>query len=54
MFIILIKKWKDTMSAKNKFKKQLESFIKKIQEHVSTQDGQWSIKGFIDVFQKEK
>ena len=32
------------------FKKQLQSFAKELHKYVSTQDNQWVIKGFIDVF----
>lgn len=35
---------------KLKFKKQLSEFVKELQEYVSTEDGQWTIKGFIDVY----
>lgn len=33
-----------------KFKAQLTEFCSKLGDHVSTDDGQWSIKGFIDTF----
>lgn len=35
---------------KEEFLKQLQSFAKELYEYVSTQDNQWVIKGFIDVF----
>ncbi|MBL4810758.1 MAG: EcoRV family type II restriction endonuclease [Phycisphaerales bacterium] len=35
---------------KNEFEKSLKEFAETLQEHVSDTDGQWSIKGFIDVF----
>jgi len=39
------------MATKGKFQKQLTDFVVGLQEHISTEDGQWTIKGFIDVFQ---
>jgi len=39
------------MSIKEKFEKQLKDFVLGLQEQVSTEDGQWTVKGFIDVFQ---
>lgn len=35
---------------KEEFEGQLKAFANTLQEHISTEDGQWSIKGFIDVF----
>lgn len=35
---------------KEEFLKQLQSFAKELHNYVSTQDNQWVIKGFIDVF----
>ena len=35
---------------KEKFLKQLQSFAKKLHNYVSTQENEWVIKGFIDVF----
>jgi len=35
---------------KSKFKKSLEAFVSKLHKHVSTQNGEWSVKGFIDVY----
>jgi hypothetical protein len=35
---------------KENFKKELNSFTEKIKAHISTDDNQWTIKGFIDVF----
>jgi len=35
---------------KEEFLKQLQSFAKELYSYVSTQDNQWVIKGFIDVF----
>ena len=39
------------MTEKEKFAKKLDEFVTELKSHVSTADGQWSIKGFIDVFQ---
>ena len=36
---------------KNRFKKQLQEFAKTLDGHVSAEDRQWTVKGFIDVFQ---
>lgn len=39
------------MSAeKNKFKMLLSKFVSEFKDDVSTKDGQWTVKGFIDVF----
>lgn len=32
------------------FEKQLKSFVESLNDYVATKDGQWTIKGFIDVF----
>ncbi len=39
------------MSEKAEFETQLKSLASSLQKFVSTDDGQWTIKGFIDVFQ---
>jgi hypothetical protein len=39
------------MDNKEQFKAQLNEFVNGLQEQISTEDGQWTIKGFIDVFQ---
>jgi len=39
------------MSVKEEFEAQLKDFITELEEHISTEDGEWTIKGFIDVFQ---
>ena len=36
---------------KETFESQLVTFVKSLQQHISTEDGQWTIKGFIDVFE---
>jgi hypothetical protein len=35
---------------KSNFKKTLTAFAEKLQQHVSTENGEWSVKGFIDVY----
>ena len=32
------------------FKKALDAFSAKLSKHVSTEDGAWTVKGFIDVY----
>ncbi len=39
------------MTAKSEFQMQLKAFVSDLQSYISTDDGQWTIKGFIDVFQ---
>lgn len=41
---------KTKIKLKEEFLSQLQSFAKELHEYVSTQDNQWVIKGFIDVF----
>lgn len=38
------------MTEKEKFAKKLEEFVTELKVHVSSDDGQWTIKGFIDIF----
>jgi hypothetical protein len=38
------------MSEKILFATQLHEFVANLKEHVSSEDGQWTIKGFIDIF----
>lgn len=42
------------LNEKNKykieFKKALDTFTEKLEEYVSTENGNWSVKGFIDVY----
>ena len=38
------------MSYKKEFEKQLKEFVLDLKNHVSSKDGQWTIKGFIDIF----
>ena len=40
------------MQAKIEFEKQLKKFVKTFQSHISSPDGQWTVKGFIDIFKK--
>ncbi|MEM7179392.1 MAG: type II restriction endonuclease [Spirochaetota bacterium] len=40
------------MKAKIEFEKQLKKFVETFQDHVSSPDGQWTVKGFIDIFKK--
>jgi len=41
----------DRLKTKKEFEAQLKFFVAGLQEYISTDDGQWTIKGFIDVFQ---
>ncbi|MFQ5420503.1 MAG: EcoRV family type II restriction endonuclease [Anaerolineae bacterium] len=36
---------------KAKFESQLKDFVRSLQVHISADDGQWTVKGFVDVFQ---
>lgn len=36
---------------KDEFESQLKEFVTGLQEHISDKDGQWTVKGFIDVYQ---
>lgn len=38
------------MTEKEEFAKKLEEFVTEFKEHISSDDGQWTIKGFIDIF----
>lgn len=38
------------MAEKKIFARKLEQFVSELREHVSCNDGQWTVKGFIDVF----
>ncbi len=38
------------MTEKEEFSRKLEEFVTELKSHVSTDDGQWTIKGFIDIF----
>ncbi|KAA3660689.1 MAG: restriction endonuclease, partial [Chloroflexi bacterium] len=35
---------------KKTFKHQLQAFVQTLQSNISTDDGQWTVKGFIDVY----
>lgn len=39
------------MTIKEEFEAQLKEFVTELEGHISTEDGEWTIKGFIDVFQ---
>ena len=39
------------MTYKEEFEDQLKDFVETLQEYISTDDGQWTVKGFIDVFE---
>jgi hypothetical protein len=41
---------KNNTAYKDIFKENLQKFLKKIVSYVSTSNGQWSIKGFIDIY----
>ena len=41
---------KDKIKYKSDFKIELDKFAEKLEKYVSTDDGEWSIKGFIDVY----
>jgi len=36
---------------KKKFERQLKKFVETFQKHISSSDGQWTVKGFIDIFE---
>ena len=38
------------MTEKENFAEKLEEFVTELKKHISTDDGQWKIKGFIDIF----
>lgn len=40
----------DTQDYKQSFKKELDKFTAQLTEHISTPNGEWSIKGFIDIY----
>ncbi len=40
------------MKAKIEFEQQLKEFVETFQSHISSPDGQWTVKGFIDIFKK--
>jgi hypothetical protein len=41
---------KEKNKYKNEFKKELDKFTDKLKSYVSTDNGEWSVKGFIDVY----
>lgn len=38
------------MTEKETFAEKLEQFVNELREHVSSEDGQWTVKGFVDIF----
>jgi hypothetical protein len=38
------------LKIKAEFERQLKEFVKSLNQYIATEDGQWTIKGFIDVF----
>jgi len=40
----------DKNKYKNEFKKELDKFSDKLKSYVSTENGDWTVKGFIDVY----
>ncbi|OAI11933.1 MULTISPECIES: EcoRV family type II restriction endonuclease [Methylomonas] len=38
------------MTEKESFAKNLEAFVLELKDYVSTEDGQWTVKGFVDIF----
>jgi len=39
------------MTSREEFEKSLKKFVDRLQKHISTEDGQWTVKGFVDVFE---
>ena len=50
-FLKIFKEWetKNIMNEKEQFLKKLKQFANTLTDYVSTNEGNWSIKGFIDV-----
>jgi hypothetical protein len=38
------------MTVKDVFAEQLTDFVTDLKSHISTEDGQWTVKGFIDIY----
>ncbi|MCB1620405.1 MAG: hypothetical protein KDI44_06645, partial [Thiothrix sp.] len=47
---VLPKKLLPNMPTKAEFETSLKTFAETLTKHVSTDDGQWTVKGFIDTF----
>jgi len=47
----MLDKQGDKMAAKKNFEQQLKKFADSLQNYACTDDGQWTVKGFIDIFQ---
>lgn len=41
---------KDKNRYKSEFKKELQKFANKLEKYVSTENGEWTVKGFIDIY----
>lgn len=41
---------KERLHFKNNFKMELKAFAEGLREHVSTETGEWTVKGFIDIY----
>lgn len=41
---------KDRLKEKKRFKERLREFTAELQSYVSAEDGQWTVKGFIDIY----
>lgn len=39
------------MTEKENFARKLEQFVTELKSHISSDDGQWTVKGFIDIFE---
>ncbi|MEA1048785.1 type II restriction endonuclease, partial [Lamprobacter modestohalophilus] len=38
------------MDRKSEFEEALKDFVATLQSYISSEDGQWTIKGFVDVY----
>ena len=50
MPIFLSRRYAPVFEVEPKFATALDGFVKSLSDYVSTEDGQWTIKGFIDIF----
>lgn len=41
---------KERHAEKERFKSSLKEFTEELQAYVSAEDGEWTVKGFIDIF----
>jgi len=51
ILFLKLRKWKCVYMNKVEFEDKLKQFVKTLQEHVSLENGDWSVKGFIDYYQ---